>query len=141
MKLIIYSSLALILFIILSFFFYKNFDKTKIQNSFTSSKQINSHKKATKDLKIYGPFSYNDKVKASLIYSKILCEENDKVLIKKLIEKSNLENNLPLGIEFSFEVLKASNKLKKLYKNNECTNLEIGEDMQKDIFENSFKFN
>ena len=138
---IIYTSLAFILFIILSFFFYEKFDKTKIQNSFTSSKLINSDKKATKDLKIYGPFSYNDKVKASLIYSKILCEENDKVLIKKLIEKSNLENNLPLGIEFSFEVLKASNKLKKLYKNNECNNLEIGEDMQKDIFENSFKFN
>ena len=142
MKLIISASLSLLLCIGLSFFFYKkNFNKTNFKNSFTSSKQIDNYKKATKDLKIYGPFSYKDKVKASQIYSKILCKETDKVLIKKLIEKSNLENNLPVGIEFSFEVLKASNKLKKLYENKDCINLEIDKNMQKEIFEKSFKFN
>ena len=61
MKLIIYASLALFLFAGLSFFFYKkNFDKTNFKNSFTSSKQIDNYKKATKDLKLYGPFSYKD---------------------------------------------------------------------------------
>ena len=111
MKLIIYASLALFLFTGLSFFFFKkNFDKTNFNNGFTSSKQFDSYNKATKDLKIYGPFSYKDKVRASQIYSKILCQETDKILIKELIEKSNLENNLPVGIEFSYEVLKASNK-------------------------------
>tara|TARA_Y100000994_G_C15296009_1_gene277473 strand:+ start:35 stop:466 length:432 start_codon:yes stop_codon:yes gene_type:complete len=142
MKLIIYTSLALFLCTSLSFFFLKKiFDKTNFKNGFTSSKQFESYNKATKDLKIYGPFSYKDKVRASQIYSKILCKETDKVLIKDLIEKSNLENNLPKGIEFSFEVLKASNKLKKFYKNEECINLVIDENMKKEIFENSFNFN
>tara|TARA_A100001388_G_scaffold277543_1_gene269385 strand:+ start:3005 stop:3430 length:426 start_codon:yes stop_codon:yes gene_type:complete len=141
MKSIIYASLSILLCIGLSFFFFKILDKTNTKNSSITSKQIDSYKKATKDLKIYGPFSYEDKVRASQIYSKILCKETDKVLIKKSIEKSNLENNLPLGIEFSFEVLKASNKLKKFYKDNECKNLEIEEDMKKEIFEKSFKFN
>lgn len=142
MKLIISASLALFLFISLSFFFYKkNFEKIYLENSFKSSKQIDSNKKATKDLKIYGPFFYKDKVRASQIYSKILCKENDKFLIQRLIQKANLENNLPLGIEFSFEVLKASNELKKFYKDTECNDLVIGEDKQKEIFEDSFKLN
>ena len=141
MKSIISASLSLLLCIGLSFFFFKILEKTNTKNSFISSKQIDSYKKATKDLRIYGPFSYGDKVRASQIYSKILCKETDKFLIKKSIEKSNLENNLPLGIEFSFEVLKASNKLKNFYEDNECINLEIDEDTIKEIFEKSFKFN
>ena len=141
MRVIISASLALLLCIgINSLFFKKNFNETSIEGGLESIR-INNYKKATKDLTIYGPFSYKDKVKASLIYSKILCKETDKVLIKKLIEKSNRENNLPSGIEFSFEVLKASNELKKFYKNNECINMEISGDMQKEIFENSFKYN
>tara|TARA_A100000164_G_C21921537_1_gene780945 strand:+ start:829 stop:1260 length:432 start_codon:yes stop_codon:yes gene_type:complete len=142
MRIIISSLLALLLYIGLNFFFFKkNFNNTSIKNSFASLKQTDSYKKATKDLTIYGPFSYKDKVKASIIYSKILCKETDKVLINKLIKKSNLENNLPNGIEFSFEVLKASNELKKFYKNNECINIEMNKDFQKEIFERSFIFN
>ena len=104
-------------------------------------KNINEDlKNYVKDLEIYGPFTFEEKASASRILSRILCQESDKNKIRTKFQKDIIKNKLPKGIDNSFEVINAANMLKS-YLKNKCTELDMSDTIEKDIFNKSFRFN
>lgn len=93
-----------------------------------------------KELKIYGPFSVEDKTIAAELLSKILCNNSSKKSIRNLFETEADKNNLPEGIIYSYEVIKAGNRLRDNLDMNCDLNL-IKESIKQKIFNDSFKVN
>lgn len=93
-----------------------------------------------RELKIYGPFSFNDKILAAELLAKILCKNDEKEFTRYIFEFKAKEKNLPNGITNSYEVIKAGNLLNN-YLESKCETDQINQRIKKEIYDNSFKFN
>ena len=93
-----------------------------------------------RELKIYGPFSFEDKILAAELLASILCKNNEKESTRYIFEFKAKEKNLPNGITNSYEVIKAGNLLNN-YLESKCETDQISLKIKKEIYDASFKFN